>query len=63
MEVPYNLSESAEQRHNRLLSVRIIKAKIINDRVIQFVDDINKSTIFKDSEKNKILSELKFIKP
>ena len=59
MLVPYNISETSKARHNRLLSMRIQKAKILSDRVNQFVKDINYSTIYKDSEKKEILKNLK----
>jgi hypothetical protein len=59
MLVPYHLTETQKARHNRLLSMRIQKAKILSDRVNQFVKDINASIIYKDSEKKEILNNLK----
>jgi hypothetical protein len=61
MHMPYSYTESMEQRHNRLLSARLAKAKILNDRIFRFIEDITKSTIFKDYEKKKILDEFKFV--
>jgi hypothetical protein len=55
-------NETPEQRYARLLSARVKKANILNSRIELFYNDIMKSTIFKDSEKAKILQEFKFIK-
>jgi hypothetical protein len=58
-----SINETPEQRHKRLLMGRIMKARILNDRLTQFVNDTKASTIYKDSEKNEIFKELKFLKP
>lgn len=56
-----DFNENPDQRHKRLLLGRIKKARHLNDRLTQFVNDINASTIYKDSEKNEILKELKIL--
>lgn len=55
-------NESAAQRHEKLLAARMKKAQILNDRVTMFINDVTASSIYKDSEKRKILDNLKFIK-
>jgi hypothetical protein len=60
MWMPDSPEESAKARHKRLFDARKNKAKVLNERVNHFIDDITTSTIFKDSEKRAILELLKF---
>jgi hypothetical protein len=55
-----NNSETPEHRHQRLFFMRKLKAKILNERVNQFISDVTKSSIFKDSEKKVILNQFTF---
>jgi hypothetical protein len=62
MEETWGSSESAKERHTRILNDRVKKAQNLNDRINLFVRDIETSTILNNSEKRFILSNLKFTK-
>ncbi len=55
-------SETEKQRHSRLLSASMRKATTLNRRIEMFYNDIAKSHAFNDTEKTKILQELKIFK-
>jgi hypothetical protein len=61
MLVPYHFNETTDQRHKRLFSARMKKAKNMNLRVKTFIKDIEESSLFKDSEKAQLLKQLTFL--
>lgn len=61
MLVPFGYQESRESRKKRLFNNQLNKARVINNRIIMFIDDIKNSTFYKDSEKRQILDCLKFL--
>lgn len=61
MLVPYHLNETAEQRHKRLFAMRMKKAQQMNLRVKMFINNIEESGFFKDSEKAQLLKQLTFL--